>query len=380
MADDLSLYIHIPFCKRKCLYCDFPSWGGHESHFEKYVKSLKCEIEALGKEHSGRNIDTIFIGGGTPTVLSERLLSEICESVFNNFSVNKNAEFTCEANPGTVDGRKLTEMNKMGINRLSFGVQAWQNGILESLGRIHNHEAVVKNIYEAREAGFKNINCDVMFSLPKQTMEDWLETLEKITSFNIEHISAYSLIVEDGTPFKKMYDEGKLSLPDEETDRQMYHIANEFLADKGFMRYEISNFAKKGYESRHNITYWDTREYIGAGLGSHSYIDGKRFHNTYEMDKYIAYGGSSENIKEDIEVLSEDVKMEEFMFMGLRMARGIEKEEFKRRFNVSLESVYKNEIEELKGQMLLEEKNGFLFLTDQGIDISNYVFEKFIKI
>ena len=380
MADDLSLYIHIPFCKRKCLYCDFPSWGGHESHFEKYVKSLKCELEALGKEHMGRNIDTIFIGGGTPTVLSERLLGDICESVFNNFSVNKNAEFTCEANPGTVDGRKLNEMNKMGINRLSFGVQAWQNGILESLGRIHNHEAVVKNIYEAREAGFKNINCDIMFSLPKQTMEDWLETLEKITSFNIEHISAYSLIVEDGTPFKKMYDEGKLSLPDEETDRQMYHIANEFLGEKGFMRYEISNFAKKGYESRHNITYWDTREYIGAGLGSHSYIDGKRFHNTYDMDKYIAYGGLSENIKEDIEVLSEDVKMEEFMFMGLRMARGIEKEEFKRRFNVTIESVYKNEIEELKGQMLLEEKNGFLFLTDQGIDISNYVFEKFIKI
>ena len=318
------------------------------------------------------------MGGGTPTILQPKLLGKITDSIFNNYNVDNNVEFTCEANPGTVDAYKLGEMKQMEINRLSFGFQAWQNNLLKTLGRIHDRDAFLRNLDEAKKAGFKNINCDLMFSLPNQTLDDWQETLEKVTALDIQHISAYSLIVEEGTPFYRMYEEGKLNLPDEETDRKMYSLANEILKDKGFERYEISNYAKKGFESRHNITYWETRQYAGFGLGSHSYINGERYHNTYDMAKYIASKGRISLIKEDTEILSEEMKMEEFMFMGLRMVQGIEREEFRRRFKKDIDDVYENEIKSLKEDKLLLEKDGRIFLTERGTDISNMVFEKFI--
>jgi len=378
LKENLSLYIHIPFCVQKCLYCDFPSWGNCESEFESYTKSLCDEIKINASLYKDYNVDTVFIGGGTPTILPPKLLGKIADSIFNNYNINNNVEFTCEANPGTVDAYKLGEMKQMEINRLSFGFQAWQNNLLKTLGRIHDRDTFLRNLAEAKNAGFKNINCDLMFSLPNQTLDDWQETLEKVTALDIQHISAYSLIVEEGTPFYRMHEEGKLNLPDEETDRKMYYLANEILKDKGYERYEISNYARKGFESRHNITYWETRPYIGFGLGSHSYFNGERFHNTYNMKKYISSKGQMHLLREENELLTEEMKMEEFMFMGLRMTKGIEREEFRIRFKKDIDDIYKKEIESLKADKLLFEKDGRIALTERGTDISNMVFEKFI--
>ena len=378
MREKLSLYIHIPFCAKKCLYCDFPSWQGCESYFEDYTESLLNEIKNGERIYSDYDISTIFIGGGTPTVLSPKLLGKITDAVLERYNVESNAEITSEANPGTVDGCKLKEMKAMGINRLSFGVQAWQNNILKALGRIHDRETFLKNLDEAKNAGFENINCDLMFSLPNQTFKDWMETLENFSKLDIQHISAYSLIVEDGTPFKKMQEEGRLLLPDEETDRKMYSAANEILAKNGFERYEISNFAKKGFESRHNITYWETRPYIGFGLGSHSYFQAERYNNTYDLKEYIAANGDAKKLRENKEILTDKEKEEEFMFMGLRMKKGISIDEFSRRFGRDIYSVYGEKIEELLDEKLIEKKENRIMLTKRGTDVSNIVFERFI--
>ena len=378
MREKLSLYIHIPFCAKKCLYCDFPSWQGCESYFEDYTESLLNEIKNGERIYSDYDISTIFIGGGTPTVLSPKLLGKITDAVLERYNVESNAEITSEANPGTVDGYKLKEMKAMGINRLSFGVQAWQNNILKALGRIHDRETFLKNLDEAKNAGFENINCDLMFSLPNQTFKDWMETLENFSKLDIQHISAYSLIVEDGTPFKKMQEEGRLLLPDEETDRKMYSAANEILAKNGFERYEISNFAKNGFESRHNITYWETRPYIGFGLGSHSYFQAERYNNTYDLKEYIAANGDAKKLRENKEILTDKEKEEEFMFMGLRMKKGISTDEFSRRFGRDIYSVYGEKIEELLDEKLIEKKEHRIMLTERGTDVSNIVFERFI--
>lgn len=378
MREKLSLYIHIPFCAKKCLYCDFPSWQGCESYFEDYTESLLNEIKNGERIYSDYDISTIFIGGGTPTVLSPKLLGKITDAVLERYNVESNAEITSEANPGTVDGYKLKEMKAMGINRLSFGVQAWQNNILKALGRIHDRETFLKNLDEAKNAGFENINCDLMFSLPNQTFKDWMETLENFSKLDIQHISAYSLIVEDGTPFKKMQEEGRLLLPDEETDRKMYSAANEILAKNGFERYEISNFAKNGFESRHNITYWETRPYIGFGLGSHSYFQAERYNNTYDLKEYIAANGDAKKLRENKEILTDKEKEEEFMFMGLRMKKGISTDEFSRRFGRDIYSVYGEKIEELLDEKLIEKKENRIMLTERGTDVSNIVFERFI--
>ena len=378
MREKLYLYIHIHFCAKKCLYCDFPSWQGCESYFEDYTESLLNEIKNGERIYSDYDISTIFIGGGTPTVLSPKLLGKITDAVLERYNVESNAEITSEANPGTVDGCKLKEMKAMGINRLSFGVQAWQNNILKALGRIHDRETFLKNLDEAKNAGFENINCDLMFSLPNQTFKDWMETLENFSKLDIQHISAYSLIVEDGTPFKKMQEDGRLLLPDEETDRKMYSAANEILAKNGFERYEISNFAKKGFESRHNITYWETRPYIGFGLGSHSYFQAERYNNTYDLKEYIAANGDAKKLRENKEILTDKEKEEEFMFMGLRMKKGISTDEFSRRFGRDIYSVYGEKIEELLDEKLIEKKENRIMLTERGTDVSNIVFERFI--
>ena len=377
MSEDLSLYIHIPFCVRKCLYCDFPSYDGCENIYGDYVNSLIRELKEGSRIYDGFKINTVFIGGGTPTVLESRDLGRIMDTVLGRFDVAGNAEITCEANPGTLDFKKLTEMRSMEINRLSMGVQAWQDRILQMLGRIHDNKTFIDDMAMAKDAGFKNINCDLMFALPNQTMDDWQETLEKVIKLNPQHISAYSLIIEEGTPFKKMYDEGKIKPADEETDRKMYYLAKEILADNGYHQYEISNFAKEGFESKHNSVYWQTKEYIGFGLGAHSYFDGKRFHNTYDMKDYMGFSNYN-NIKEDIEILSENDKISEFMFMGLRMTKGISEKEFQRRFKTSVDSVYKKAIDELLEEKLIKRENGNIFLTDYGTDISNFVFEKFL--
>ena len=374
----LSLYIHIPFCIKKCLYCDFPSYGGCESIFDDYVNALINEIRETKESFSDYNIKSIFLGGGTPSILSPKLTGKIMDTVFNCFNIDSNCEIITEANPKTVDEFKLREYKAMDINRISFGVQAWQNNILKSLGRIHTIDDFIKNIAQARDIGFKNINADIMFALPNQTLSDWEETLEKIIKLNPTHISAYSLIIEDGTVFGKMYDEGNLKPCDEVLDRKMYYMAKEMLSDKGYNQYEISNFAKEGFECYHNKVYWRCDEYIGYGIGSHSYFNGERFNNTYDIEKYISSKGKYSVIKENIEKLKTEDMYAEFMFMGLRMTKGIEKQRFFERFNKSVFDVYGNEIKHLKELNLINETDTNIMLTEKGVDVSNTVFEKFI--
>ena len=375
MKDKISLYIHIPFCVRKCLYCDFPSFSGMESVFDDYVRMLCREIDETYSDYRGMEVKSIFVGGGTPSVLPPALLGRISDKIFSRFDVDSKAEITIETNPGTLDAKKLAEMKSMYFNRLSMGLQAWQDRLLKKLGRIHTADEFEANFLQARDAGFKNINVDLMFALPAQSLDDWQETLEKVMKLRPEHISAYSLIIEEGTPFFDMFDRGELKETDEETDRKMYYLAKEMLSDKGHKQYEISNFAKEGFECYHNKVYWRTEEYQGFGLGAHSYSDGVRFHNTYDMKEYLR----GEGLRMDKEFLSLQEKQEEFMFMGLRMNEGVSEAEFLRRFGESMDSAYGDEIKELISEELLVKKDGRLSLTDRGVDISNSVFEKFIR-
>lgn len=378
MNRNLSLYIHIPFCIRKCLYCDFPSFSGMNAYFADYVNTLCTEISEASSEFADRKVKTIFFGGGTPTVLKPKLLGKIIDTVISNYDV-ENAEITIESNPGTLDKLKLNELKQMYINRLSIGLQAWQNKHLKALGRIHTVDDFKRNYIETREVGFNNINVDLMFSLPNQTIEDWKETLQNIVFLNPEHISAYSLIIEENTPFYEMHENGKLMEIDEVLDRNMYYTVNDILAQNGYHRYEISNFAKKGYECEHNKVYWKTEEYRGFGLGSHSYINGKRYHNVYDFKDYIGSKGNTNRLITDVEKLSDAEKQEEFMFMGLRMTEGISEDEFKNRFAHNIYDVYGKEIEELINEKLIKSQDGRLFLSKRGIDISNQVFEKFLN-
>lgn len=375
MKDKISLYIHIPFCIRKCLYCDFPSFSGMESVFDDYVRMLCREIDETYSDYRGMEVKSIFVGGGTPSVLPPALLGRISDKIFSRFDVDSKAEITIETNPGTLDAKKLGEMKSMYFNRLSMGLQAWQDRLLKKLGRIHTADEFETNFLQARDAGFKNINVDLMFALPAQSLDDWQETLEKVMKLRPEHISAYSLIIEEGTPFFDMFDRGELKEIDEVTDRKMYYLAKEMLSDKGYKQYEISNFAKEGFECYHNKVYWRTEEYQGFGLGAHSYAGGVRFHNTYDMKEYLR----GEGLRLDKEFLSLQEKQEEFMFMGLRMNEGVSEAEFLRRFGESMDSVYGDEIKELISEELLVKKDGRLSLTDRGVDISNSVFEKFIR-
>ena len=374
MKQEISLYIHIPFCVRKCLYCDFPSFSGMDGMFEDYVRRLCREMGEAAPSFQGIGVKSVFFGGGTPSILPPALMGRIMDKIMSAYDVNSDAEISMEANPGTLDAAKLREYKSMYFNRLSMGLQAWQDRLLERLGRIHRGGEFEDNFLQARDAGFKNINVDLMFSLPGQTMDDWQETLEKVMRLDPEHISAYSLIIEEGTPFFDMYEKGQITEIDEDTDRRMYYLAKEMLLDKGFRQYEISNFAKEGFECRHNITYWRTEEYRGFGLGAHSYVNGTRFHNSADMKEYMAGGG-----RLDMEKLTPEEMQEEFMFMGLRMNEGISKEEFLKRFKTDITSVYGQEIVELISEGLLTENRGRISLTDRGIDVSNQVFEKFIR-
>ena len=374
MKQEISLYIHIPFCVRKCLYCDFPSFSGMDGMFEDYVRRLCREMGEAAPSFQGIGVKSVFFGGGTPSILPPALMGRIMDKIMSAYDVNSDAEISMEANPGTLDAAKLREYKSMYFNRLSMGLQAWQDRLLERLGRIHRGGEFEDNFLQARDSGFKNINVDLMFSLSGQTMDDWQETLEKVIRLDPEHISAYSLIIEEGTPFFDMYEKGQITETDENTDRRMYYLAKEMLSDKGFRQYEISNFAKEGFECRHNITYWRTEEYRGFGLGAHSYVDGTRFHNSADMKEYMAGGG-----RLDMEKLTPEEMQEEFMFMGLRMNEGISREEFLKRFKTDITSVYGQEISELISEGLLTENNGRISLTDRGIDVSNQVFEKFIR-
>ena len=376
--NSIGLYLHIPFCKQKCLYCDFPSFAGKEAQMEAYTKALIAEIRQRGKELRGREVRSVFFGGGTPTALPIPLLEQLMEAVFANWEVRADAEITTEANPGTLDGRMAAALKQMGFNRLSMGVQAWQNRLLRELGRIHSREVFLENYQAVREAGFTNVNVDLMFALPQQSMADWQETVRQIVALEPEHISAYSLILEEGTPFYERYEKGLLQPAEEELDREMYHWAVDYFAEQGYGQYEISNFAKEGKQSLHNRIYWQAEEYLGMGLGAHSFLDGERFHTPYVLEDYIAAKGQLSLLKEETERITEQDAWAEFMFLGLRLTEGVTFQRFRERFGRDMEEIYGEQLQELVREELLERDAAGIRLTRRGIDVSNVVFEKFL--
>lgn len=416
----MELYIHIPFCIRKCAYCDFLSGPADEQTQERYMEALLKEVELAGMMHEQsegsdadqrekeicdtalpKSVETIFIGGGTPSAIDARWIVRLMEQVRTSFVVAEDAEITMEANPGTLTADKLERYRQSGINRLSMGLQSTDDDELVRLGRIHTYEDFLGNYQLARQAGFTNINIDLMSALPGQTVESYEKTLRRIIALEPEHISAYSLIIEEGTPFGERYPErldGEGSyedkekgsdttqtgwqLPTEEEDRQMYHLTKEILAEAGYDRYEISNYASPGYECRHNVGYWTGAVYLGLGLGAASYYGGQRFSNTRDMGEYVALLESGQSalarIRRDVQTLTVQDRMEEFMFLGLRLTEGISSVEFEQRFGQTMESVYGSVLEKMQEKKLMACDGERWYLTDLGLDVSNYILAEFL--
>lgn len=371
---DISLYIHVPFCKQKCLYCDFPSYSGKEKLMNKYIEALNKEILQKAETYA---ISSIFIGGGTPSYLKDSNLKSLLDTL-NKLNLKKDIEFTIECNPGTVNRNKLSIMKNGGINRISFGLQSTKDSILKEIGRIHNYEEFKNNYLLAREMGFDNINVDLMFGLPNQSSKNFKETLEEIVKLNPEHISAYSLIIEEGTYFYDLYDKDELNLPKEEQERDMYLSAKEILGQYNYHQYEISNYAKEGKECFHNKVYWKCNEYIGLGVSASSFVNEKRIKNIDDIEEYIKKMDENENVEQEIHVNNVEDDMEEFAFMGLRMIEGIKISEFNKRFNREIYDVYGEIIEKNIKKGLLILSSGKLYLSPKGIELSNYVMSDFI--
>lgn len=372
-GSSIEIYIHIPFCVKKCDYCDFLSAPSGLEVQTAYIQSLLREIDAV-KEGKGRSVSSVFIGGGTPSVLDERFIGEILNKIKNKFPILDDAEITIEVNPGTADRRKFESYREYGINRLSIGLQSPDDRELEMLGRIHNYRQFLETYKTAREAGFDNINIDLMSAIPDQSYEGWISNLRTVAELKPEHISAYSLIIEEGTPFATR----KLNLPDEDTEYNMYEATAQILREYEFEQYEISNYAKKGMECRHNIGYWIRQDYLGFGLGASSLYGKERFTNTRDMKIYLADSRNPEKIREKEPILTREDEMAEFMFLGLRMTDGISKADFEQRFGCVIESVYGGVLRKYKSMGLLLEGDGRIFLSRKGIHVSNAVMAEFL--
>ena len=369
----LELYVHIPFCVRKCQYCDFLSGPSDEETKDRYIEALLKEISAA--EHTeDYEIVSVFIGGGTPSALKAEAIASIMRTLQEKFFFCEDAEVTIEANPGTVDLEKLTIYRNVGINRLSLGLQSTDAEELKLLGRIHSYEEFLKSYEWAREAGFSNINIDLMFAIPGQTGEAWRQHLYQVAELNPEHISAYSLIIEEGTPFA----EQNLDLPDEDTEYQMYEDTAEILERYGYRQYEISNYAKQGYMCRHNAGYWQRLEYLGFGLGASSLYGGMRFSNTHQMQEYLTDSRKPEQIRKDVTVLSRNEQIEEFMFLGLRMTEGISEKKFEENFNVRLMDIYGDILQKYEETGFMEHIETKWRLTRKGIHVSNHILADFL--
>ena len=378
----LSLYIHIPFCEKKCAYCDFLSGPSGPREREQYTEALCQEIWQEGKKQQDYIVDTVFFGGGTPSLLTPVEVTRIMEDLGQSFTIEETAEITMEVNPGTVNREKLEAYRDLRINRLSIGLQSMNNRQLKELGRIHTREDFLETWEEVRLLGFRNVNVDIMAALPGQTIESYRTTLEEVLWLKPEHISAYSLIIEEGTPFFERFGPEKAEedrLPSEEEDRAMYELTGRLLQEAGYNRYEISNYSRPGYECRHNLGYWTGKEYLGLGLGASSFMENKRFSREEELSAYmkkIKEGESTVIWQQD---LSLKERMEEFMFLGLRCTEGISLEEFRRRFLVELETIYGKQLNELKHRGLITvTKAGRIALTSLGLDVSNQVFVEFL--
>lgn len=380
----LGIYVHIPFCVRKCFYCDFLSFPAGEGERKRYLEGLLREIEREAPKYEGYVADSVFVGGGTPTVLSGKQIGRLLDEVRAGFAFGEKAEITVEMNPETADAEKLEGCLRAGVNRISIGAQSLRDEELDILGRVHSVGEFFRAYRLAREMGVENINVDVMAALPEQELEGYLDGLKRVMDLGPEHISAYSLIVEEGTPFYEWYGEkgerkdGRKALPSEEEERMMYERTGEVLEAGGYYRYEISNYAKKGYECRHNVGYWKRQDYVGFGLGAASMVGNVRWKNSSDMEKYMGRMESAVGeVKEDKHSLSVREQMEEFMFLGLRLTEGVGKEEFHRVFGKGIEEVYGEVIGKLCGQGLLMEGER-IRLTPYGRDISNYVMAEFL--
>lgn len=374
MISKKGLYLHIPFCVKKCNYCDFLSAPAVAPETEAYTECLRKEILAYRKY--GYHADTVFFGGGTPSLLSQDSIKRLMETLYTAFHIEEKAEITMECNPETVDRGKLAAMKQAGINRISFGLQSASDRELALLGRIHSYARFLQAYEAAGGAGFQNINVDLMSAIPGQSMQSWEETLGKVVNLKPQHISAYSLIIEEGTVFYDRQEE--LELPDEDTERKMYYRTKKLLKEAGYERYEISNYALPGMESRHNLKYWSGEEYIGMGLGASSYLEGVRFHNPSGMAEYMADCASLTALRREEERLTGKQQMEEFCFLGLRKSSGISETEFQERFGRPIGTVYHSVLSGLIRQGLLQQRGDRIVLTDWGIDVSNQVLAEFL--
>ncbi|MDK2901199.1 Oxygen-independent coproporphyrinogen-III oxidase-like protein YqeR [Koleobacter methoxysyntrophicus] len=379
MNREIGLYIHIPFCKRKCYYCDFNSYSDMEYLIPDYIKALKKEMEYYKGLLEARRVISIYIGGGTPTILTCAQLSEVVTSAVSMLSNwSKELEITVEANPDTLSDKKLGVLKEIGVNRLSLGLQAYQLQLLERLGRFVSPKEFEWGFFSAREKGFSNINVDLIFGLPGQTLAHWEETLMKVIELKPEHISAYSLKIEKGTRLYDEYKKGNLDLPDDESEREMYYIAKGLLTAGNYDHYEISNFAIRGYKCNHNLLYWKNREYIGLGAGAHSHFKNERYYNEENPRKYIQLINKGEIPVKGKETVTSSIEVAETLLMNLRLISGVNKLEFYRRFGYGINDIYGQRIESLKSKGLIEETEDHIMLTSLGLDLANEVFIEFL--
>lgn len=386
---NVGLYIHIPFCKQKCQYCDFKSYAGKEKFIDTYIRWLEFELKGVGEGNRldyENNLDdlavvkSIYIGGGTPSFIDGKYIEEILSIANEYYTVDDNAEITIEVNPGTVDKDKFETYLRSGINRISIGLQSTYDRLLKELGRIHTYEDFLNTYNLARSVGFKNINVDLMLGLPNQSLQDLEESLKEIIKLNPEHISVYSLIIEEGTLFYKKLEMNEIVLPDDELERKMYWGTKKKLENAGYVHYEISNFAKPGFESKHNLSCWNQEEYIGIGVAAHSYTNDVRYSNIDSIEEYI------KNCEEDNETdnfvfhekQTKISKMKEFMMLGLRKIQGIRIQDFKNKFGENPIYLYRKELEKLVNEELLEIDGDIIKLTNKGIDLANLVWEEFV--
>lgn len=374
----LALYIHIPFCIKKCVYCDFLSFTASQEEQRDYVTALLEELDQYGEVSKTSVVTSIYIGGGTPSILDATYITWILNKIKEVFVVCEEAEITIEVNPGTIDLVKLPIYKSMGINRISIGLQATSDEELQMLGRIHCYKDFLDTYRLVKKYGFENINVDLISAIPKQTVRSWGQTLDQIIELQPTHISAYSLIIEEGTSLYENLSEYEKWLPTEDMDREMYYLTKSKLEEAGYKRYEISNYAKEGYECKHNVGYWDRVNYLGIGLGAATLLHNIRCTNEVEMNDYIKKCHLHQKVYVEEDVLTVEEQMEEFMFLGLRKVKGIKKKDFEEAFQVKIEEIYMEPIEKLCNQGLLTVDEETVSLTDRGLDVSNYVFVEFM--
>jgi len=374
---EIGIYVHIPFCVRKCFYCDFISFANKKEIIKNYIEALKKEIAYVGVSAKNSTITTIYIGGGTPSFIDSKYIVEIIDTIKSNFQVSEDAEITIEINPGTVTKEKIEDYIKCGVNRVSIGLQSTDNKLLKQIGRIHTYEQFLNTYEMVRSVGFKNVNVDLMLALPNQSLEILEDSLKKVIAIKPEHISVYSLILEEGTKLYNLIEGGELKLPDEDIERKMYWKVKNILEQNGYNHYEISNFSKRGFEAKHNLNCWEQKEYIGMGTAAHSYYNKTRYSNTDNLEEYIEKINQSENTKTIHEIQKETDEQKEYMLLGLRKIKGVSISKFKEKFIQNPIYIFRRELNKLVKEELIEVDIDSIKLTNKGLDFANIVWEEF---